>query len=145
MEQPAGDKEELGTRIVIEGAAIKSQTAIATPKGTKVSVKNLFFNMPARRNFLKSNPVETKHIFEELQRAALARPDIAFSLYQNDLEVYQLPIAKLSQRIVHLFGDKYKEQLIPCKEATQSLQLQGYIGKPALAKKTRGEQFFFVN
>ena len=138
-------KEELGTRIVIEGAAIKSQTATAAPKGTQVSVKNLFFNVPARRNFLKSNPVETKHILEEFQRAALARPDIAFSLYQNDLEVYQLPIAKLSHRIVHLFGDKYKAQLLPCQEATNSLKLQGYIGKPAHAKKTRGEQFFLVN
>ena len=138
-------KEELGTRIVIEGAVIKSQTAIAAPKGTQVSVKHLFFNVPARRNFLKSNPVETKHILEEFQRAALARPDIAFSLYQNDLEVYQLPIAKLSHRIVHLFGDKYKAQLLPCQEATNALRLQGYIGKPAHTKKTRGEQFFFVN
>ncbi|MEL6358958.1 MAG: DNA mismatch repair endonuclease MutL, partial [Bacteroidota bacterium] len=139
------DSETLGTRIVIEGAEFKSQTSVAASRGTKISVKNLFFNVPARRNFLKSNPVETKHIIDELQRAALARPDIAFSFYQNEQEVYQLPITKLSHRIVHLFGDTYKQQLIPCQEETPSLKLRGYVGKPAQAKKTRGEQFFFVN
>ncbi|MEM9416902.1 MAG: DNA mismatch repair endonuclease MutL [Bacteroidota bacterium] len=138
-------KEELGTRLVIEGAEFKSQTPVTTPQGTKISVKNLFFNIPARRNFLKSNPVETKHIIDEFQRAALARPDIAFSFYQNEQEVYQLPIAKLSHRIVHLLGDAYKKQLIPCQEATDTLKIHGYIGKPAQAKKTRGEQFFFIN
>ena len=139
------DQETLGTRIVIEGAEFKSQTPVAASRGTKISVKNLFFNVPARRNFLKSNPVETKHIIDELQRAALARPDIAFSFYQNEQEVYQLPIAKLSHRIVHLFGETYKQQLIPCQEETPSLKLHGYVGKPTQAKKTRGEQFFFVN
>ena len=138
-------KGELGTRIVIEGAEVKTQTPVAAPQGTKISVKNLFFNVPARRNFLKSNPVETKHIIDEFQRAALARPDIVFSFYQNEQEIYQLAAAKLSHRIVHLFGDTYKKQLIPCQEATNSLKLQGYIGKPTYAKKTRGEQFFFVN
>ena len=137
--------EELGTRIVMEGAVVKSQNPVSTSQGTKISVKNLFFNVPARRNFLKSNPVETKHILDEIQRVALARPDIAFSLYQNDLETYQLPIAKLSHRIVHLFGEAYKKQLIFCQEATNSLKIQGYVGKPAHAKKTRGEQFFFIN
>lgn len=138
-------QETLGTRIVIEGAEFKSQAPVAAPQGTKISVKNLFFNIPARRNFLKSNPVENKHIIDELQRTALARPDIAFSFYQNEQEVYQLPITKLSHRIVHLFGETYKEQLIPCQEETSSLKLHGYVGKPAHAKKTRGEQFFFVN
>ena len=138
-------KGELGTRIVIEGAEVKTQTPVAAPQGTKISVKNLFFNVPARRNFLKSNPVETKHMIDEFQRAALARPDIVFSFYQNAQEIYQLTAAKLSHRIVHLFGDAYKKQLVPCQEATNSLKLQGYIGKPAYAKKTRGEQFFFVN
>ncbi len=136
---------ELGTRIVIEGSSVKSQTPIVTSQGTKISVKNLFFNVPARRNFLKSNPIEAKHIIEEFQRVALARPDIAFSLYQNETETYQLPATKLSHRIIHLFGEAYKKQLIPCQEATDSLKIQGYIGKPAYAKKTRGEQFFFVN
>jgi DNA mismatch repair protein MutL len=136
---------ELGTRIVIEGSQVKTQEPVSAARGTKISVKNLFFNVPARRNFLKSNPIETKHIIEEFQRTALARPDIAFSLYQNETETYQLPATKLSHRIVHLLGEAYKKQLIPCQEATDSLKIQGYIGKPTYAKKTRGEQFFFVN
>jgi DNA mismatch repair protein MutL len=138
-------KEALGTRIVIEGSHVKTQVPVAASQGTKISVKNLFFNVPARRNFLKSNPIETKHIIEELQRVALARPDIAFSFYQNSLETYQLPVTKLSHRIVHLFGEAYKKQLIPCQEETDLLKIRGYIGKPEYAKKTRGEQFFFVN
>jgi DNA mismatch repair protein MutL len=138
-------KEALGTRIIIEGAHVKTQIPIATPQGTKVSVKNLFFNVPARRNFLKSNPIETKHIIEELQRVALAQPGIAFSFYQDNLEVYQLPATKLSHRIVHLFGEAYKKQLIPCQEETDLLKIRGYIGKPEYAKRARGEQFFFVN
>ncbi|MEL6539656.1 MAG: DNA mismatch repair endonuclease MutL [Bacteroidota bacterium] len=135
----------LGTRLVIEGSEVKSQTPVSTPKGTKISVKNLFFNIPARRNFLKSNAVETKHILDEFQRIALAHPEIAFSLYQNDLETYQLAGSKLSHRIIHLLGDAYKKQLIPCEEATDLVKIRGYVGKPAHAKKTRGEQFFFVN
>jgi len=138
-------EDTVGTRIVIEGAQIKTQEAVATSKGTQIGVKNLFFNVPARRNFLKSNAVENKHIIEEFQRAALAQPDIAFSLYQNDEETYQLPPAKLSHRVIHLFGDTYKKQLIPCQEETEVLKVRGYIGKPEYAKKTRGEQFFFVN
>ena len=138
--------EELGTRLVVEGAVIKTQEPVATTKGTKISVKNLFFNVPARRNFLKSAPVETKHIIDEFQRVALARPEIAFSLYQNEQETYQLPATdKLSHRIVHLFGEAYKKQLVPCQEATDLVQVQGYIGKPTYAKKTRGEQYFFAN
>ncbi len=135
----------LGTQIVIEGSVVQLQQPIATEKGTKISVKNLFFNIPARRNFLKSNPVETKHIIDEFQRTALARPDIAFALYQNNATTYQLPPAKLSHRIVHLFGETHKSQLVPCEEATDFLKIHGYIGKPTYAKKTRGEQFFFVN
>ena len=138
--------EELGTSIVAQGAVIKSQEPVATDPGTKISVKNLFFNVPARRNFLKSTPVETKHIIDEFQRAALAKPEIAFSLYQNDQETYQLPATdRLSHRIVHLFGDSYKKQLVPCQEATDLIEIRGYIGNPTHAKKTRGEQFFFVN
>jgi len=139
------EQAELGTQVSIEGADVKSQEPIAAFKGTKVSVKNLFFNVPARRNFLRSNPVETKHIIDEFQRIALSRPEIAFSFFQDDLEVYQLPVGKLSHRIVHLFGRNYKEQLITCEEDTDLLQAKGYIGKPEYAKKTRGEQFFFVN
>lgn len=136
---------ELGTRITIEGATVKSQMPVSAKKGTKISVKNLFFNVPARRNFLKSNPVESKHIIDEFQRVALARPDIAFSLYQNNSETYQLPPAKLSHRIVHLLGKACQAQLVPCQEETDLLKIKGYIGKPTYAKKTRGEQFFFVN
>mmetsp|Transcript_6117 Transcript_6117/g.13710 ORF Transcript_6117/g.13710 Transcript_6117/m.13710 type:complete len:618 (-) Transcript_6117:248-2101(-) len=138
-------KDTVGTRIILEGSQLKSQEPVAISKGTKMSVKNLFFNVPARRNFLKSNAVETKHIIDEFQRAALSQTDIAFSLYQNDLETYQLPPAKLSHRIVHLFGEAHKKQLIPCQEETDVLQIHGYIGKPEYAKRTRGEQFFFVN
>jgi DNA mismatch repair protein MutL len=136
---------ELGTRLVIEASKIKSQDPVGTSLGTTISVKNLFFNVPARRNFLKSAPVETKHIIEEFQHIALARPDIGFSLHQNDQETYHLPPTKLANRIVHLFGDAYKKQLIPCQEHTDIIQIHGYIGNPAYAKKTRGEQFFFVN
>ncbi|MCU0317759.1 MAG: DNA mismatch repair endonuclease MutL [Amoebophilaceae bacterium] len=138
-------KGSLGTRIIIEGAQFKTQAPVSTPQGTKVSVKNLFFNVPARRNFLKSNPVETKHLIDEFQRVALARHDIAFSFYQNSLETYLLPAAKLSHRIVHVLGEASKKQLIPCQEETEVLKIQGYIGKPEYAKKTRGDQFFFVN
>jgi DNA mismatch repair protein MutL len=136
---------DLGSRLVIEGSEIITQEPVAMPDGTSLCVKNLFFNVPARRNFLKSNAVEMRHILDEFQRIALAYPDIAFSLYQNDLEVYQLLPAKLSQRIVALFGNNYKEQLASCEENTPSVQVSGYIGKPEYAKKSRGEQFFFVN
>eukprot|EP01132_Coremiostelium_polycephalum_P000580 gene580-725_t len=138
-------EEELGTRLVVEGTKIKSQAPIATTQGTNISVKNLFFNVPARRNFLKSDPVENKHIIEGFQCIALARPDVAFSLYQNEQEIYHLPATKLAHRIVHIFGEGYKKQLIPCQEATDIVKIHGYIGNPAYAKKTRGEQFFFVN
>jgi DNA mismatch repair protein MutL len=108
-------------------------------------VKNLFFNVPARRNFLKGNPVEMRHIIDEFQRLALARPDLAFNLYQNDLEVFNLKPGKLSQRIVGLFGKNYREQLVPCNEDLEEMTLKGYIGKAQFIKKSRGEQYFFVN
>ncbi len=138
-------ESELGTRLVVEGSKVKLQEPTATNIGTTISVKNLFFNVPARRNFLKSAPIETKHIVEEFQHAALARPDISFSFYQNEQETYHLPSTKLAHRIVHLFGEAYKKQLIPCQENTDILQIHGYIGNPTYAKKTRGEQFFLVN
>ena len=134
-----------GVFIAIEGSKIKKQEAIATSPGTKISVKNLFYNVPARRNFLKSNPIEFKHILEEVQHAALARTEIGWRLYHNDIEIYNLSPEKLSHRMVHLFGESYKKQLIPCKETTNMVAIQGYIGKPEQAKKTRGEQFLFVN
>lgn len=137
--------EELGTMIQIDGSEVKTQEPVATTPGTSISMKNLFFNVPARRNFLKSNPVEMRHIVEEFQRVALAYSEIGFSLMQNDMEVYNLLPGKLSQRIVGLFGKNHQSQLVPCEELTPHVNVKGYIGKPESAKKTRGEQFFFVN
>ena len=137
--------EELGTHILIEGSEVKKQEPISCPIGTSLSVKNLFFNVPARRNFLKSNPVEMRHLVEEFQRMALSYPGIGFALRQNDMELYNLMPGKLSQRILGIFGKPYQEQLVPCSEETPHLMIKGYIGKPENAKKTRGEQFFFVN
>jgi DNA mismatch repair protein MutL len=139
------ESEELGTLIQIEGSEVKKQEPIATTPGTSVAMKNLFFNVPARRNFLKSNPVEMRHIVEEFQRVALSYPEIAFTLMQNDMELFRLHAGKLSQRVVGLFGKNYQSQLVPCEELTPHVNVKGYIGKPESAKKTRGEQFFFVN
>ncbi len=138
--------EELGTLIQIEGSEVKKQEAVSCMEGTQITIKNLFFNVPARRNFLKSNPVEMRHMVEEFQRVALAYPHVGFSLSQNDMELFNLPEGgKLSQRIIGLFGKSYQGQLVACKEETPHLHVRGYIGKPEHAKKTRGEQYFFVN
>ncbi|MDQ3396117.1 MAG: DNA mismatch repair endonuclease MutL, partial [Bacteroidota bacterium] len=137
--------DELGACITIEGSHLKKQEPAALQNGTTFSVKNLFFNVPARRNFLKSNPVEMRHIIDEFQRIALSNPKIEFSLFHNDLEIYHLTSGKLSHRVVALFGKNYQEQLVHCKEEVQHVAVQGYIGKPDFSKKTRGEQFFFVN
>lgn len=137
--------DELGTLIRVEGSEFKVQEPIATPKGTNLQIKNLFFNVPARRNFLKSNAVEMKHIIDEFQRIALAHPEISFSMHHNDTEVYNLPGSKLSLRIVDIFGKSYREQLASCEEETPFVSILGYVGKPEAAKKARGEQFFFVN
>ena len=137
--------DELGHYLSVEGSEVKKQELASMPIGTSVAVKNIFFNVPARRNFLKSNPVEMRHILEDFQRVSIAHTDIAFSLYQNDLEVYQLRPANLSQRIVQLFGKNHQQQLVGCSEETTLMQISGYVGKPENAKKTRGEQYFFVN
>jgi len=137
--------DEVGTMIRIEGSEINSQESVSCTKGTNFQVKNLFFNVPARRNFLKSNPVEMKHILDEFQRVSLAHPEITFTLYHNDVEVYNLPAGKLSRRIVDIFGKTYREQLASCEEETPFVNISGYLGKPESAKKGRGEQFFFVN
>ncbi len=136
---------ETGTRLLVEGSAVVMQEPAATPAGTSIAVKNLFFNVPARRNFLKTNAVEMRHILDEFQRVALAYPGVAFALYHNDTEIFNLPATKLSQRIVGMFGNNYKEQMAYCEEETSFLSVRGYIGKPEFARKTRGEQFFFVN
>ncbi|MFD2035656.1 DNA mismatch repair endonuclease MutL [Belliella marina] len=137
--------EELGTLIQIEGSEFKKQEPISCPQGTSIAVKNLFFNVPARRNFLKSNSVEMKHLVEEFQRVALSYPEIGFSFMQNDMELFNLVSGKLSQRIVGIFGKNYQGQLVTCQEETPHLNVKGYVGKPENAKKTRGEQYFFVN
>jgi len=136
---------ELGTLLVVEGSEVKKQEPVACEKGTSISVKNLFFNIPARRNFLKSNPVELKHIIDEFQRLALSHPEISFSFIQGDEVVYDLPAGKLSQRIVNLFGKSYQEQLATCQEETDVINVTGYVGKPEFSRKTRGDQFLFVN
>jgi DNA mismatch repair protein MutL len=137
--------EDLGTLLLIEGSEVKKQEPVACEKGTSISVKNLFYNIPARRNFLKSNGVEMSHITEEFQRLALAHPSVAFTLIQTDELLFDLPSSKLSQRIVNLFGKNYQSQLAPVQEETSLLKITGYIGRPELAKKKRGEQFIFVN
>ncbi|WP_367392150.1 DNA mismatch repair endonuclease MutL [Lewinella sp. LCG006] len=137
--------DELGVRIIMEGSTLKSQEPCQTASGTSISVKNLFFNVPARRNFLKSNSVEMRHILDEFQRVALAHPDIFFSLHHNDSETYHLPVGNLRQRIVGIFGNSYNQRLVPVAEDTDILQLSGFVGKPEFAKKSRGDQFFFVN
>ena len=136
---------DLGTKILVEGSELKSQESCATNNGTSISIKNLFFNVPARRNFLKSDNVELKHIIDEFQRMALAHPDCAMSFFQNDKEVFNLPSSSLKQRIVGIFGNKYNEKLVPVKEETSLVAVNGFVGKPEFSRKTRGEQFFFVN
>lgn len=137
--------QELGTLIRIEGSEIKFQEPVAAVSGTSLAVKNLFYNVPARRNFLKSNSVEMRHILDEFQRIALAHPEVGFTLHHNDTEVFNLLPGKLVRRIVDIYGRNYREQLAFCQEDTSYISVRGYIGKPEFARKTRGEQFFFVN
>ncbi|MFI0430884.1 DNA mismatch repair endonuclease MutL [Mariniflexile sp. HMF6888] len=139
------EQDEVGNSIVIEGSSIVSQEVVVTPKGTSISVKNLFFNIPARRNFLKSNAVEQRHVIDEFHRVALAHPNISFALYNNGSETFNLPISNYRQRIVNIFGNKTNEKLVPVEEETEVLKISGFVGKPEYAKKTRGEQYFFVN
>jgi DNA mismatch repair protein MutL len=138
-------EDELGTLIKIDASVLKSQELIQCSQGTSITIRNLFYNIPARRNFLKSNPVEIRHILDEFQRISLANPQIKFSFIQNEQETYFLPPDKLGKRIVDLFGKSYREQLAACEEDTSYVSIKGYVGKPEHAKKTRGEQFFFVN
>lgn len=139
------EEDSVGTLINVEGSKFIKQESVATPTGTSISVKNLFYNIPARRNFLKSDAVETRHIIDELQRVALAHPDITFFMYHNDNEVYHLPESNLKKRIVNIFGIKTNEKLVPIQEKTPLGNIYGFVAKPEFAKKKRGEQFFFVN
>jgi len=137
--------KELGTLLIVEASDVKKQESVACDKGTSVCVKNLFYNIPARRNFLKSNASEYQHIVEEFHRLALAHPEVAFQFIETDSLEYDLPPGKLSQRIVNIFGKIYQEQLAVCQEETALLKITGYVGQPHFAKKKRGEQFLFVN
>ncbi|MDO1500041.1 DNA mismatch repair endonuclease MutL [Winogradskyella maritima] len=139
------ETDELGTEICIEGSEVKSQEVVVTPKGTSVAVKNLFFNIPARRNFLKSDTVELRHITDEFHRVALAHPNIAFAMYHNGSELFNLPVSNYRQRVVNIFGNKTNEKLVPVDEETEVLVVSGFIGKPEYSRKTKSEQFFFVN
>ena len=137
--------EAMGTHIIIEGSEVKEQSEVATQEGTIFSIKNLFFNTPARRNFLKSNPVETRHIQEEFTRVALMHPHIAFSFYDEDRRKYVLTKGSLKQRIVELFGKNLNTKILNVEEHTDLVSISGFVGKPETARKTRGEQYFFVN
>lgn len=138
--------EELGTQIIIEGSQFKSQENCSSSTGTSFSVKNLFYNVPARRKFLKSNPAEIRHIIEEFQRVVLVHPEVAFNFYNNGSVVFQLREAPLKIRIAQTIGQKnYEEKLVPIAEQTENLKISGFIGKPEFARKKRGEQYFFAN
>ena len=137
--------EELGVCLKIEGSKVVSQEPCPCKSGTSIAVKNLFYNVPARRNFLKSNTVETRHIIEQFTRVALVNPDIAFSMTHNEKPVFRLPKSTAKARIVSIFGNAYNQRLLPVEQKTTQLAIKGYIGKPEFARKKRGEQYFFVN
>jgi len=139
------ENEDVGTKLLIEGSVLKKQEEDGCAKGTSFSIKNLFFNVPARRKFLKSDPVETRHIVDEFQRIALANPQVAFSMHHNNNQVFNLHQGTFKQRIVSIFGKNYEQKLVPIEEETNIVNLSGFIGKPESAKKTRGEQFLIVN
>lgn len=138
-------EDELGTYIINEGSKILNQEPTTASNGTNFIVKNLFFNIPARRNFLKSNNVEWRHILDEFNRVTLTHPEIEFHLIHNDSVIHNLPISSLKQRIINIFGKNYNERLVPIEEETSITKIKGYICKPEFARKTRGEQFLFVN
>ena len=137
--------EEVGTQVTIEASKVQRQEPVQSQTGTTFFVKNLFYNVPARRYFLKSDAIELRHMIDEFQRVALAHPEIEFQFTHNGAEVFMLPMGALRQRIVHVFGSKYNEKLVPVEEHTDIVSVNGFISKPEMAKKTRGEQFFFIN
>lgn len=137
--------EDIGCILEVEGSEVKKHEAAQTPAGTSTSVKNLFFNIPARRKFLKSPPVEMRHIIDEFERVALPNFTVSFSLHHNGVELFNLPASNLRQRIVNVFNKNINQNLVPVEEETTILTISGFIGKPETARKTRGEQFLFVN
>src|SRR5687768_1305747 len=138
-------EDVIGTRIMVEGSIVTVQEGCQCPAGTSITVRNLFYNVPARRKFLKSDPVEMRHILDEFHRLALAFEGVQFKLLHNDQEVYNLAAGTLRNRILSIFGKKINEFLVPVEEETNYVNFAGYIGKPKLGKKSRGEQFLFVN
>lgn len=138
-------EDSVATYIRIEGSEVLDVKIESAPIGTSISIKNLFYNIPARRNFLKSIAVETKHIFEEFQRQALANPNIAFKLYNNGNEIFNFPIRPLKDRIAGVLGIKDPENLLDFAEDTEISAFNGFLGKPEKSRKTRGDQYFFVN
>lgn len=138
-------QDNIGTEILIEDSRVLKQQPVATKTGTCTTVRNLFFNVPARKNFLKSNRVETKHIQEELVRAALSRPDIAFKLFVESDLIFDLKADSLSKRVVQLFGKNYQNHLMELEETTDLVRIKGFVGTPDVAKKSRGEQYFMAN
>ena len=139
------EEEEVGTQVKIEGSKVVNQEACQTPVGSDFSIKNLFYNVPARRKFLKSDPVELKHIIEEFTRVVIAHPECSFQFFHNDQELYNLPVTNFRQRIVKTMGGNYNDRLVPVEEDTDIVNIKGFIGKPEYARKTRGEQYLFVN
>ncbi|MEO7766529.1 MAG: DNA mismatch repair endonuclease MutL, partial [Ferruginibacter sp.] len=139
------ETETTGTYIEIDNSLVKKQEAIAMETGTSIAMKNLFFNVPARRNFLKSNPSELRAIVDEFIRVAMSFPDIFFSLTSNGQQVFHLERGSLKQRIVQLLGNNYNAKLVNVLEKTDYMNIYGFVGKPETAKKTRGDQYFFVN
>jgi DNA mismatch repair protein MutL len=138
-------EDEVGTCIEIENSMVKKQSPVASPVGTSISMKNLFFNVPARRNFLKSNTAEMRHVVDEFIRVAMAFPAVFFSLTSNGQGLFHLEGGSLKQRILQILGSSYNAKLVPVKEDTDYLNIYGFVGKPETAKKTRGDQYFFVN
>lgn len=136
---------ELGTKITIEGSQIKAQEPAQCSQGTSFAIKNLFFNTPARRNFLKTDIVELKHIIEEFLRVALVHNEVGFKLTHNDNDLFSLPSGNMRQRVVNIFGKTFNEKLVPVEQETSIANIHGFICKPQHSKKTRGEQYLFVN
>lgn len=137
--------EELGTKITIAGSKVESQEAVSCPKGSNFSIKNLFFNIPARRKFLKANSTELSNILAEFERIALVHPEVAFSLYSNDSELFNLPVSPLRQRILSVFGKKLNQQLLSVEVDTTMVKVYGFVAKPETARKKGAHQYFFVN
>jgi len=138
-------EKELGTRIIIQGGKVQKEEDCVCANGTSISIKNLFYNVPARRNFLKSDKVETRHIIEQFRRIALANSDISMSMFLDGVEYLHLEESNPRQRIVNVIGMRNNQKLVPIKEETTLINLGGFIGKPEFCKRTRGEQYFFVN